>query len=124
MHTALTSAMTSPILAFGGPGPRDGGGGWHGGPFFLFIPLFWLAVLVVAIVVIARGRRRWHEQHRADAEQHRRDEADRRADEALRPLRRAELTLSERYARGDIEESEYRARLEVLRASAGLVERG
>lgn len=29
----------------------------------------------------------------------------------------AEATLSERYARGDIDEKEYRARLEVLRAN-------
>ena len=33
------------------------------------------------------------------------------------PSRTAELTLAERFAQGDIDEKEYRARLEVLRAS-------
>jgi putative membrane protein len=34
------------------------------------------------------------------------------------PSRQAEATLGERYAKGDIDEAEYRARLEVLRTNA------
>ena len=36
----------------------------------------------------------------------------------MNPARQAETTLAERYAKGDIDEVEYRARLEVLRANA------
>ena len=36
----------------------------------------------------------------------------------MNPARQAETTLAERFAKGDIDEMEYRARLEVLRANA------
>ncbi|WP_227488120.1 SHOCT domain-containing protein [Brachybacterium subflavum] len=124
MHTAITTALTSthsaPLLADGGAGPW---GPHPVGPFFLLAPLFWLVVLVVAIVLLTRGRRRWSAERREEREQHRVEERARRADEALAPLRRAELTLAERFARGDLEEVEYRQRLEVLRASAALTDR-
>ncbi|UQN30366.1 hypothetical protein [Brachybacterium kimchii] len=124
MHTAITTALTSthtaPLLADGGAGPW---GAHPVGPFFLLAPLFWLVVLVVAILLLTRGRRRWSAERREEREQHRVEERARRADEALAPLRRAELTLAERFARGDLEEAEYRQRLEVLRASAALTER-
>ncbi|AYG02644.1 SHOCT domain-containing protein [Gryllotalpicola protaetiae] len=76
---------------------------WHNGfgffPFFIFIPLFWIAVIVVLAVVFGRRRRAmwgyWHNQGASSAEQ----------------------TLAQRYANGDIDEKEYRARLEVLRAN-------
>ncbi len=115
MSATLTTALTSPILAEGGPGPYLGG---HGGPFFPFfflVPLFWLAVIVVVIVLGTRWRRR-------DASQRRSDETARRAADAAAPLRRAEVTLAERFARGDIDEAEYRKRLEVVRASAALTD--
>jgi putative membrane protein len=35
------------------------------------------------------------------------------------PARQAEATLARRFAQGAIDETEYRARLEVLRANAG-----
>jgi putative membrane protein len=84
-------------------------GGWGGGPgfglWFLLIPLFWIVLLGVLFAVFGR---RW-----------------RRAAEAgygprghLGPARQAESTLAERFAKGDIDETEYRARLEVLRANA------
>ena len=79
-------------------------GAW-GFPWFLvFIPLFW--ILVIALIFAFAGRR-W-----------------RRGGMGYGPYsgtyaagRSAEATLAERFAKGDIEEVEYRARLEVLRAN-------
>ncbi|MFP3465293.1 SHOCT domain-containing protein [Leifsonia sp. SIMBA_070] len=83
----------------------------YGHPFFgwwwIFIPIFW--ILVIALIFGFAGRR-W-----------------RRA-AAMRgngypgwgphgATRSAEQTLAQRYANGDIDEQEYRARLEVLRAN-------
>lgn len=106
-----------PLAAVAAHGPYVGGGF----PFFaLLIPLFWIAVIVVLAVVFSR-RRRWAIRN------------------GLAPWagqwgghpgvgggwggssgvsRAAEATLAERFAQGDIEEVEYRARLEVLRANA------
>jgi putative membrane protein len=68
-------------------------------PFFIVIPLFWVAVIVVLAIVFGRRRRAmwgyWNGQASRSAEQ----------------------TLAQRYANGDIDEREYRARLEVLRAN-------
>jgi len=71
---------------------------WHAAfwPFFLLIPLFWIAVIVAFFVLVGRRRAHWHS-----------------------PSHNAERTLAERFARGDIDEVEYRARLEVLRANRG-----
>ncbi len=70
-------------------------------PFFFLVPLLWLLVIGAIAFTVVRRRRRWLE--------------------AYGPMgaggRSAEATLAERFARGDIEEVEYRARLEVLRAS-------
>ncbi|MEA5456270.1 SHOCT domain-containing protein [Sinomonas sp. JGH33] len=72
---------------------------WPGiwfGPWFLLIPLFWLLVVVLFFVFARRlwWRRPWGEFRGAGAEG----------------------VLRERYARGEIDESEYLQRLEVLRA--------
>ncbi len=83
-------------------GPGFGGFGW----FFLLIPLFWIAVFAL---IFAFAGRRWR----------------RAARNGYGPgwggpgasTRSAEQTLSERFAQGDIDEVEYRARLEVLRAN-------
>lgn len=87
MHTALAAAAA-----------HWAGHGFF--PFFIFIPLFWIAVIVVLAIVFGRRRRAmwgyWHE-HGA--------------------ISSAEQTLAQRYANGDIDEKEYRARLEVLRAN-------
>lgn len=93
-------------------------GHFFGGPvsgfglIIFLIPLFWIAVIVL---VIGLGRRRW----RRDLEL------------GIHPGRGAhpgfgswsasggaESTLAERFAQGDIDEQEYRARLEVIRANA------
>lgn len=70
-------------------------GPWVWGPWFLLIPLFWITLFVVLFLVFGR---RWHRRSA--------------------PGRQAETTLAERFAKGDIDEVEYRARLEVLRANA------
>jgi len=84
----------------GGPGF---GFGWI---FFFLIPLFWIG-LIVLVVSLARRRRGhwggpWAHGHYG----------------AFAAARGAESTLAERFAQGDIDEKEYRARLEVLRANS------
>ncbi|MCI0142477.1 SHOCT domain-containing protein [Arthrobacter bambusae] len=71
------------------------GGGFVFWPFFLLIPLFW--ILVIGFFIFF-GRRMWRRNHYWAATQG------------------AESVLRERYARGEIDETEYRQRLEVLRA--------
>ena len=87
MHTALAAASAA----------HWAGHGFF--PFFFVIPFFWIAVIVVLAIVFGRRRRAmwgyWRNHGTASAEQ----------------------TLAQRYANGDIDEKEYRARLEVLRAN-------
>jgi len=67
---------------------------WDGpGPWWPLFPLFWIAFIFVIFGVLGRfGRRRWHRGSYA-----------------------GESRLAERYAAGEIDESEYRERLAVLR---------
>ncbi|MEO6530854.1 MAG: SHOCT domain-containing protein [Specibacter sp.] len=90
MLTTLTSyaALAAPAMMHRG---GYGGPGW----WYLIFPLFWLVVIVLFIVL---GPRRWHRTHQWQHNQG------------------AESVLRERYARGEIDETEYRARLEVLRS--------
>ena len=67
-------------------------------PFFWLVPLFW--ILLVLLIVGLLGRR-WR----------------RSGGPGWSGAVSAESVLSERYARGDIDEQEYRARLEVLRGT-------
>ncbi len=95
MFTALAIAAHP-----GGPGF---GFGWI---FFILIPLFWIAVFVL---IGSLARRRWSRGgwgpgHWA-------------GHQSMWAARGAESTLAERFAQGDIDEKEYRARLEVLRAN-------
>jgi putative membrane protein len=106
----VLTALSTSALATAAAHP----GMWHPGffPFFFLIPLFWIAVIVLVSVFAGRGRRRawarggygpwggpWaHAGWGGGA-------------------RSAEATLAQRFANGDIDEKEYRARLEVLRAS-------
>lgn len=72
------------------------------GSLFLLGPLVWLVVLVLAFVLLRRGaRRRWAEY----------------GGPAFGPHRSPESTLAERFANGEVDEVEYRARLQVLRAN-------
>jgi putative membrane protein len=82
--------------------------GWHFWPgLFVLIPLFWILLFVAIFGIFGRRyrRRMWnngwgHWAQYGTAARH------------------AESTLAERFAQGDIDEKEYRARLEVLRANA------
>lgn len=103
-----TIALSSPagIAAAHWGGPWAGGFGW----LFLLIPLFWIGVFALFFALMRRRmlRRGFGPDfaghgYGAFVEQ--------------RAARSAEATLAERFAQGDIDEVEYRARLEVLRAN-------
>jgi putative membrane protein len=91
----MLTALAATAAPWGyGPGP--------GFPLFFLVPLFWLVVLVLLGVVFGRRRRRlWAEN----------------GGPSFGPHRSPESTLSERFANGEIDEVEYRSRLEVLRAN-------
>jgi putative membrane protein len=83
---------TLSFLAWGGdPGPwGDGAGGWW--PVF---PILWVALLAgVAVTIAVLYARRTR---------------------TAGPAAAAQARLAERYASGEIDESEYRERLDVLR---------
>jgi putative membrane protein len=63
---------------------------WGPGPWFLVVPLFWLAVVVALAFFFGGRRRRWHGGS-------------------------VEAALAERYARGEITEEEYRRAVSVLK---------
>ena len=97
----LTTLATLGIAAhIGGP---VGGFAW-----FLLIPLFWILVIVLVFSIFGRRWRRNAWQNGYGHHGHWSGQA----------ARSAESTLAERFAQGDIDEKEYRARLEVLRANA------
>jgi putative membrane protein len=93
MLSALTAAAVAaaPLIPMHWQGP--GGFGW----LWLLIPLFWITVFVLLFVFVGRRFRRgggpW--QMHGSPEQ----------------------TLGDRYAKGEIDEQEYRTRLEVLRSN-------
>ena len=95
----MEATLASAALAAHSVGPWSGGFGW----LFLLIPLFWIAVFVLIFAFFGRRMRRWGDGTGAPWAQ---------------PARQAEATLGERFAKGDIDEQEYRARLEVLRGNA------
>ena len=89
---------------------REGGPWMHGaGWLFFLIPVFWIAVIALLASIFGRRwrRRAWAEGHHGHY------------GPWGQPSRAAEVTLAERFAQGDIDEQEYRARLEVLRANNG-----
>ena len=100
MFTALALAAHP-----GGPGF---GFGWI---FFLLIPLFWIGVIVL---FASLARRRWSRGGWGAGHPGFGPGGYGRWGSAARG---AESTLAERFAQGDIDEKEYRARLEVLRAN-------
>ncbi|MCU1542517.1 MAG: hypothetical protein JWM50_382 [Microbacteriaceae bacterium] len=96
----MLPAIVSGPLATHPDGTWGPGFGW----FFLFIPLFWITVIVILALTARRFRRAEFGQGFGPR--------------GAQPSRGAESTLGERFAQGDIDEKEYRARLEVLRANA------
>ena len=99
MTTSLAIATTAAQVAEHGPG-FGFGFGWI---FFILIPLFWVALIAL---FVGLGRRRWARAGWGPGYHH-----------GAWAARGAESTLAERFAQGDIDETEYRARLEVLRAN-------
>jgi putative membrane protein len=97
-----TTAIVTELAAHPGYGWGGGGFGW----LFLLIPLFWIVVLVTLFTIFGRRWRRGWNGHGPYPYGHGQTDA-----------RSAEKTLAERFAQGDIDEVEYRARLEVLRAN-------
>ena len=91
-------------------------GGPAGGAFWLFllIPLFWI-LLFAAIFSIAG--RRWRRAGWSHGYGHGHGFGP-HAYWGAQAARSAEGSLAERFAQGDIDEKEYRARLEVLRVNA------
>lgn len=83
-------------------GPWAAGFGW----VFFLIPLFWILVFVLVFSLVGRRWRRaaWAQDGYGPGAPWARAAS-------------AEQTLAERFAKGDIDETEYRARLEVLRAN-------
>lgn len=87
-------------------GPAFAGGFAPFAPFFLLVPLFWLIVIVLIVTLVGRRWRRgwdggsapWSAAHGSATS-------------------RAESLLAERFARGEIDETEYHARLDALRAA-------
>lgn len=88
----LATLTSHAVLA--APAMMHGWGYGGGGAWFLIFPLFWLVLISLFIFL---GPRRWRRNHTWHQQQG------------------AESVLRERYARGEIDETEYRARLEVLR---------
>ena len=98
----MTALALSTVVA------AHAGGAWAGGFGFLFllIPLFWIGLFVLIFALVGRRWRRnaWAGGYGPWAHHN--------------AARSAEASLAERFAQGDIDEKEYRARLEVLRANA------
>ncbi|HXD27817.1 MAG TPA: hypothetical protein VN621_03560 [Arthrobacter sp.] len=85
--STIPAAITTSAIAAHPAAWGHPGFGW-----WIIFPLFWIALIVLFIV----GRRRGYVHH------------ERRA---------AETVLRERYARGEVDETEFRQRLEVLRGT-------
>jgi putative membrane protein len=98
VHTALALTAAAAV--------HPGGGFW----WFLLIPLFWIAIVALFFALVGRRWRRWggpygHGPHPSGFPGWQGGGSS------------AESTLASRYANGDIDEKEYRARLEVLRST-------
>jgi putative membrane protein len=99
MMSTLATALTQPPVA--------DGGWWWPGPWFLLIPLFWFLVVVGFVVFFGSRRRRWAAAGHGPC------------GPWSGTVGRSQATsvLAERFARGEIDEAEYRARLETLLAT-------
>ena len=83
-------------------------------PFFFLIPIFWVLIIgLVVTLIVTLNRRRWRNAGGPPW-----------ADARFGSTKNAEATLSERFAQGDIDEAEYRSRLEVLRSNEPTLGKG
>lgn len=106
LSTLVATAPAAVAAHWGGP--------WFGfGWLFLLIPIFW--IVVIALIVGFAGRR-WRRVAAARGYGYGPGYGPGRWGPGA-STRSAEQTLAERFAQGDIDEVEYRARLEVLRAN-------
>ena len=85
--------------------------------FFIIGHIIWLLIIVAIIVAIVRGAR-WRRRAWAGGMGPWGHGYGHGYSGGQQAARAAETTLAERFAQGDIDEKEYRARLEVLRANA------
>ncbi|BCT75346.1 hypothetical protein SCMU_11880 [Sinomonas cyclohexanicum] len=83
-------------------------------PWFLIFPLFWILALALFFAV---GRRFWWGRRGQGADTGRFGPGRGYSGAVPNGPAAAEEILRERYARGDIDETEYRQRLEVLRGA-------
>lgn len=88
--------------------PVGWGWGWGPGPWFLIFPLFWFGVIALFLVLGGRRRRAYWAENGGWGP---------RSGYQQGGTQSARAVLAERYARGEIDEAEYRARLEVLLAT-------
>ena len=107
MFTSL--ALAAAVHPFHGPG--------FPGFLFFLIPLFWILVIVLIVSLVTRRRRHWARANGWGPWSHGQGGYGYGGWAQAQAARSAESTLAERFAQGDIDEKEYRARLEVLRAS-------
>ncbi|GAA1748278.1 SHOCT domain-containing protein [Agromyces humatus] len=98
----LTTLAATSVAAHASP--WGAGFGWA----FILIPIFWFLVIGLIVFLIVRNRRRYWAHGGPDGSY---------GPPWMRAGASAESTLAERFAKGDIDETEYRARLEVLRAN-------
>jgi putative membrane protein len=96
----LTTLATTAVVTHAGPWAA--GYGWA----FILVPIFWILVIGLVVFLVSRRRRAWMAGG-----------PDGFGPPWTRAGASAESTLAERFAKGDIDETEYRARLEVLRAN-------
>jgi putative membrane protein len=88
--------MYNTLLALAAQGPEGQPVVYHGPPWWPIFPIFWLLIFLAVVTIFAVRRRRWGG---ACGYGHGPSGLDR---------------LAERYASGDIDENEYRARRAVL----------
>lgn len=103
---ALAAPWAHPALGFGF------------GLFFILGHVFWFLVIVAIIIALVTRRRRWARSGMGPWGHGHGYGYGHGYWGGQQAARAAETTLAERFAQGDIDEKEYRARLEVLRANA------
>lgn len=101
--------MSATLAALAAAVPIHFPRGWEGprlGAWFVLALVLCIALVAVLLAVFGR---RWRRAATAAGDG---------PNAAHGPARQAEATLAQRYAQGDIDEAEYRARLEVIRTHA------
>jgi putative membrane protein len=101
--------MTSTVITTATAAVDRWTGHWAGGPggWWFIVPILWFGFMFAVLATFAFfGRRRWRFAH------------------GYAGQRAGEARLAERYAAGEIDESEYERRLSTLRRMGGTASRG